>query len=498
MTKPNEVTDEFPVLFNYSEGYIRIPVWGHIPMDRKVRSVVSHPSFFRLRGIKQLSFVEYVFPGATHSRLEHSIGVFHITRQVFQSLVQNPVNLNGDFKRETLSDENIRTLMAGALLHDLGHYPHAHLLEDLNLSKEDPTGFIHHQDMAEKFLYEVVDGTSLALILEDQWQVDPVRIMAIIRGDKEKEPLGKIVSGNLDPDKMDYLVRDAHHCAVPYASVDIGRLIESFVLDSDRNRLAITNKGIASFESLVFSKYMMTRHIYWHHTVKTFGSMMKRLVQDLMDDHLMSPEKLKQIFYESNDEQLLWRLSSETSTLAENNPSLVLLDFIIKRKPYKNLLSVGFTRDGKKGEQPGLVVVPKGVMDHQSKRYGREVNTRDPIILALNRLHHDPIFRKEKEIQLAGWLNSKTGGRYQILSHEVLIDAPGFHSIFEYADLMELHLFNPKSDSFQPLYKNHLTMFQPEFISAFEPFAKELQILVHPRLAELKKQEWESVLELFL
>lgn len=474
------MSSEYPSLFHFSEGYLRLPVWGHIPLDSRLRSVISHPLFFRLRGIRQLSFVEYIFPGATHTRLEHSIGVFHLTRQVMQTLVQNPASESG---RDLLTDETIRMLLAGALLHDMGHYPHAHLLENLKLSSQDRDGFIHHQEMAEDLLFEKRDGVSLADVLETEWQVDPKRVLSVIRGDKKMEPLGKILSGNLDPDKMDYLVRDAHHCAVPYASVDTARLIESFVFDKERSRLAITNKGIASFESLVFSKYMMTRHIYWHHTVKTFGAMMKRLVQDLMDDHILDPVTLKNLFYQSGDEQLLFRLRAETEKTGF--PSLELLDGIIDRKPYKKLAVFGFTRETPNPDPDRLIQVPKGVMDHLASRFGKDLKTQDPVILAVNRLFHDPIFRKETEIDLAEKLNRKTNHRYRIRPHEVLIDSPGFHSVFEYADLMELQVYSVRDHTFRPLYHNHLTLFQPEFISGFEAFSKELQILVHPRLSHL-------------
>lgn len=482
------MTDPFDFLFDRSQGHIRIPIWGHIPLDRKVRKLIGHPHFFRLRGIKQLSFVEYVFPGATHSRFEHSLGVWYLTTVIFQNLVKNPVNQNSDAARACLIPENIRTLQAAALLHDLGHYPHAHLLESQSFSPSDPEGFLHHQVLARDIMKEKTDGESIEDILTNEWQVNPERVFAIITGDKSAEPLGKIVSGILDPDKMDYLIRDAHHCAVPYASVDIWRLIESFVLDSERNRLSVSPKGIASFESLMFSKYMMTRHIYWHHTVKTMGTMLKRLIQDLLDEGSLKPGDLKQIFYESNDEQVLSSIQQLTS--GSSAGFLTLLDQIIKRRPYKKLLTIGFSRGTHEADQ---IAVPDGVMDHRSERFGKVPATDDPVIRRLNNLHLDPVARKQMEAHLARVIMKRTG--LQVEPFEVLLDLPGFHTIFEYRDLDELRIWNPQTGVFDPFVGTPLTVFQPDWISRLETSARQIQILVHPRLAGLRNQNWSFLRE---
>lgn len=482
------MTDPFDFLFDRSQGHIRIPIWGHIPLDQKVRKLIGHPHFFRLRGIKQLSFVEYVFPGATHSRFEHSLGVWYLTTAIFQNLVKNPLNQQTEAARACLTPGNIRTLQAAALLHDLGHYPHAHLLENQSFSPSDPTGFVHHQELARDIMKDPVDGESVSDILSSVWQVDPDRVFAIITGDKTAEPLGKIVSGILDPDKMDYLIRDAHHCAVPYASVDIWRLIESFMLDSDRNRLSVSPKGIASFESLMFSKYMMTRHIYWHHTVKTLGTMLKRLIQDLLDENRIRPEDLKRVFYESNDEQVLSAIHQLIP--GSSTGFLTLLDLIIKRKPYKKLLTIGFSR-GEGG--PGQILVPEGVMDHRSERFGKVPATNDPVIHRLNTLHHDPVARKQLETHLAGVVSKQTGNRVD--PHDILLDIPGFHTIFEYRDLDELRIWNPQTGAFDPFVGTPLTVFQPDWISRLETSARQIQILIHPRHADLRSQNWSFLKE---
>lgn len=478
----NLITERYHFLFDNTEGFIRIPIWGHIPLSKAAKKVISHPNFFRLRGIKQLSFVEYVFPGATHSRLEHCVGVFHLTKNIFQSLVLNDVNFSNESNQSMLEPNNIKTVLAAALLHDIGHYPHAHLIETLTFSGKSSFEFIHHQQLAEQFLYEKIDDVSIADILTTDWGIDPKRVLTIINGDKSQEPLAKIVSGTLDPDKMDYLIRDAHHCSVPYASVDIGRLIESFVIDSERQRLAITEKGIAPFESLIFSKYMMTRHIYWHHTVNTFGSMLKLFLQEVLDQQIIESSELMTIFYESNDEELLYRLFQKIDSGRHEFKPITLLDLIKKRKPYKNAVSISFSRTEATDHKKGIINLPQGILDQTSDRAGKKNLTNHPLMQKLSDLHHDANFRRSTEIRLVRLMNELTNNEFDIQSHEVLLDTPGFHSIFEYDDLRELQVYDLKSKTFSPLNGSRLTMFQPEFISGFEPFAKELQILVHPRL----------------
>lgn len=454
-------------------GYIRIPVWGHIPLPYAVKNMINHPHFFRLRGIKQLSFVELVFPGATHTRLEHCIGVFNLTSKILEAIINRPEF--ADETKKQLTEENIRTILAAGLLHDLGHYPHAHLLENLNISKSFPGSFTHHQELATYFLFDETQGESLASILEDQWKINPHRVIDFISGNYEKEPLARLISGVLDPDKMDYLLRDAHHCAVPYGHIDIGRLIESFIFDHEKVRLGMTEKGIPAFESLIFSKYMMTRHIYWQHTVKSFGVMMKRLVQDILDDGLIPPDELFKLFYESSDEQLLFRL--DMKLIDKNSTPSSLLSMLTKRKPYKQLVSIGMTRTPSTSSE--WVSIPSNIMSQKGKRSGTDIQTDNKQIMAIHSLYQDAGYRKQIEIKMVNYINTKYPTA-KLESHHILIDSPGFYSIFEYEDLMSLRIFKSKSQSFTPYHKNQKTLFQPDFISTFEPYAKEFQIVVHP------------------
>ena len=121
--------EQFSFLFSQDGGYLRIPIWGHIPLSLAARRIIEHPDFVRLQRIRQLGWVYYVFPGASHTRFEHSIGAYHLSVLMLQRLVLNPANWDGDVPK--ITPEEARVFLAASLLHDIGHYPFAHLVDRL-------------------------------------------------------------------------------------------------------------------------------------------------------------------------------------------------------------------------------------------------------------------------------------------------------------------------------------------------------------------------------
>lgn len=298
------------LLFSPGDGFIRLPVWGHIPLSNPLKQILTHPSFLRLKGIRQLSFSQQVYPGATHTRFEHSIGVYHLMKLILQRMVSNPLAMSLQDDHFRFDDESCRLLLAASLLHDIGHYPHAHVLEELSVEGSRGEVFERHEDLAGLFIYQEHQGVpSLAEILQEEWQVEPEAVITMIRG-RSRSGFGKLISGTLDPDKMDYLMRDAHHCNIPYGNIDIERLIESFVPDPSRNRFAITEKGIAPLESLLFAKYMMMRNVYWHHTCRALSAMLRRLLQAIIDETIAEREQLRSLFYNNADDRVLFELKA--------------------------------------------------------------------------------------------------------------------------------------------------------------------------------------------
>ena len=239
---------------------VRDPLWNNIRLDPEALAVVDTPAVQRLRYVRQLGHAFLVYPGATHTRFEHALGTYHLARRVLAQLDE----LEG---RRPDPAEGLRVRLA-ALLHDIGHYPFSHSLEE--------AGLPHHEDLAARHL----TTGPLAAALE-RLGAPATALLPLIQG-TSPSPLAAIVAGSLDVDKLDYLTRDATMCGVPYGVIDVDRLLTSLTLaegPGGQAVLALHAKGLAALESLLFAKYQMYRNVYWHHAVRSATAMFKRLVR---------------------------------------------------------------------------------------------------------------------------------------------------------------------------------------------------------------------------
>ncbi|HUH12579.1 MAG TPA: HD domain-containing protein [Longimicrobiales bacterium] len=273
---------------------VRDPLWNTIRLDATARRIVNSPGFQRLRYIKQLGLAHLVYPGATHTRFDHALGVYHLMRRALEGLREQ-----GDLDDVPPADPALIPL--AGLLHDIGHYPFSHALEEL--AEMGEVG--HHEALVGRFLAEPTVGGALAEVGEGA----AARVEDLIRG-RSDSPLQGLVSGSLDLDKIEYLKRDARFCGVPYGEVDVDRLLHSLVLVRDpgsgRLELGVREKGVAALESLLFAKYQMFRNVYWHHAVRAATVLYKRIVSDALAAGLLSAEDL----VGRADEELLFLLQS--------------------------------------------------------------------------------------------------------------------------------------------------------------------------------------------
>jgi hypothetical protein len=272
---------------------VRDPLWQNIVLEPAAAAVVDTPAFQRLRYVRQLGHAFLVYPGATHSRFEHALGAYSLACRALPLLAQHGVTAG-------LGDLDARTIRLAALLHDIGHYPFSHALEE--------SGLTSHEALADAFL----QAPPLAEALADAGISDPVgTIGPLIRG-TSGHPLAGLLSGSIDLDKIDYLRRDALMCGVPYGEVDVDRLLHclTVVETASGMRIGIVEKGIAALESLLFAKYQMYRNVYWHHAVRSATAMFKRLVQEAVLDRLLDPATLA----ESTDDGLMHELLDQDRT----------------------------------------------------------------------------------------------------------------------------------------------------------------------------------------
>ncbi|HEU0013570.1 MAG TPA: HD domain-containing protein [Longimicrobium sp.] len=268
---------------------VRDPLWNTIRLDPTAVRVIDTPEFQRLRHIRQLGLAYLVYPGATHTRFDHALGVYHLARWALGILAER-----GGL--DAVDPAECRVVPYAALLHDVGHYPFSHALEELG--EELVTG--DHEALAERFLRAAGIREALGGLGPDA----PERIAALIRG-TSPSPLQGLVSGSLDLDKIEYLRRDARFCGVPYGEVDVDRLLHALVLlpdpETGRLEVGIHEKGLSALESLLFSKYQMFRNVYWHHAVRAATVLYKRLVQDALLGGVVASEEL----VGQSDERLL-------------------------------------------------------------------------------------------------------------------------------------------------------------------------------------------------
>lgn len=274
---------------------LRDPVWNNIRVDELTLTLVDTEVFQRLRYVRQLGWTYLVYPGATHSRFEHALGTHHLSRRTLALLCEAEDSTS-------IGEVDQAIVRSAALLHDVGHYPFSHALEEI--------GALHHEDVARPLITE----GSVASILSAQLGKDaPLKVLDLIRG-RSDSPLQGLISGSLDLDKIEYLKRDAFMCGVPYGEIDVDRLTNSLVLVDDpetgRRSLGVQEKALSALESLLFAKYQMYRNVYWHHAVRSATAMYKRLVEDAVRMDVVDVQSLAR----HTDEGLMHRLESDRPT----------------------------------------------------------------------------------------------------------------------------------------------------------------------------------------
>jgi hypothetical protein len=250
-----------------ARGEVRDPVHGFIFREPVENLIIDSPAFQRLRGIRQLALAALVYPGATHTRFDHSLGTMHVAGKIAESI--------------GLEAAEVRLVRLAALLHDIGHGPFSHVSEPV-LEQ-----FCDRERVSMKRGQQIHEVLSSAIIREDEAlrrplsDVDRDQIIGVLDGTYGDAVLKSIVSGPLDADKQDYLLRDSHFCGVRYGVYDLERLSHCLAVhpDPDDRYLAITEDGVHALEQFVLAKYYMTTQVYRHKVRLISDAMIQRALE---------------------------------------------------------------------------------------------------------------------------------------------------------------------------------------------------------------------------
>ena len=270
---------------------IRCPVHGFIQIDDWEREIIEQPAFQRLRRIRQLAWTDLVYPGAMHTRFEHSLGVMHTATWLYDSIVSK----SGDLLKEELAyyqqglDRDRRLVRLAALLHDVGHAPFSHSSEELFPRKRGAERFVHEDYSAAIIRNELrtaIEGHVLSA--NAGFKADDVA--ALIEGGAAAGRAvfwRDLITGQMDADRMDYLIRDSHHIGVHYGRCDLRRLISSVIAippdkENPHPRLGIEEGGWHAAEALVLARYFMFTQVYFHKTRVAYDIHLREALKEIL------------------------------------------------------------------------------------------------------------------------------------------------------------------------------------------------------------------------
>ncbi len=280
----------------HSKYEIRCPIHGFIEINDWERSIVDQPVFQRLRRIRQLAWTDHIYPGAMHTRFEHSLGVMHTASMLYDAIVKNSIEV---LRSELAYNEDglrrdRQLVRLAALLHDVGHGPFSHAAEDLLPLREDRTEKYKHEQYSAAMVRSKLGSAIEDHPLNANYGIRADDVAALLEGSsKAKQRLfwRDLIDGQMDADRMDYLLRDSYHAGVQYGRFDLYRVINTVCAIrpmGDENggapRLGIQEGGIHGAEGLVLARYFMFTQVYFHKTRVAFDVHLRHALKDILPD----------------------------------------------------------------------------------------------------------------------------------------------------------------------------------------------------------------------
>ena len=334
---------------NENHKIVRDPIHGDIKITGILVDLLKTPEVQRLHNIKQLGFAHLVFPGAHHTRFEHSLGSFMIASQIADIL--------------SLNDMEKKLITCAAQLHDIGHGPFSHTLESILLERFG----VDHVDLTVKLIlgqYDILDAkeqqySSAPKVHEilDKYQVKEKDIVNIIRGQTSKKSyLSQLLNSTIDVDQLDYLMRDAYYTGVAYGMIDLQRLLQTIMIH--KGNLTIMRKGVNVVENILMARALMYSSVYFHKTVRIPELMLSKALEEIPDAEPFE-------FFRMTDAEIMTSLKSMGRFQQE----------IVTRLKYRDLFKQAYAVSPQDLDKQRITVVKR--LEDVSTRREKERNLED-------------------------------------------------------------------------------------------------------------------------
>jgi hypothetical protein len=259
------------------------PIYGFITVpDSFIHKIINHPYFLRLQRIRQLGLTSLVYPGALHTRFQHAMGAMHLTRQAIDVLKSKGV---------TITKDEEKGVLIAVLLHDIGHGPFSHVLENSIVEN------ISHEDISKLFFTK----------LNEEFKGELNLALKIFNGNYKKKFLHCLISSQLDMDRLDYLSRDSFFTGVSEGVISYDRIIKTLNVVNDK--LVVDAKGIYSIENFIIARRLMYWQVYLHKTVLSADHLLVNILKRAKEiaakrgDHLFCTPALELFLCNNYDKQ---------------------------------------------------------------------------------------------------------------------------------------------------------------------------------------------------
>jgi HD superfamily phosphohydrolase len=379
---------------------IKDPIHGSIELSDTEEAILETREFQRLRQIKQLGFAEYSFPGASHSRFLHSLGVMHLAGRAFDSIFRS-----FKFSNEAARSRLRRVVRLAALLHDIGHGPLSHTTEEVMPkvgtlkikaygSREKGAAIDNDRKAThEDYTIKMVTDSDLAICLsKSSTDITGLHVACLIdRGLKAPDDffidqgldfrpiLSQVVSSEMDVDRMDYLERDAYFCGTNYGRVELEWLIGNLTFHETRGKvhLALNRRALYTFDDFLISRHHMYLMVYFHHKSIIFEEMLQRYLHS-SDCRYHLPAEIPE-YLRCSDYSLYEHLAEQKNEWAKR---------IADRRPYRMLTEMHATEKTARPrkicealEAEGILTIQSGSATRLSKYHATQDQEAFPIFV---------------------------------------------------------------------------------------------------------------------